>query len=76
MNISSDTNSLERYIAMHIRYDMKKLPNGQWCVFDIITGAVAKYEGKEIIGLNIVETNGMVDHLNMLYCNNFSRTLH
>lgn len=61
---------------MHIRYDMKKLPNGAWCVFDIITGTIARYEGKEIIGLNIVETNGMVDHLNMLYCNHLTRTVH
>lgn len=61
---------------MHIRYDMKKLSTGSWCVFDIITGAIAKHNGKEIIGLNIVETDSMVDRLNMIHRNGFSRSLH
>lgn len=60
---------------MRFRYNMKKLPTGSWCVYDIITGAIAKHNGKEVIGLNIIETDNMVDHLNMIYRNGFSRTL-
>lgn len=65
-----------RSTSMRIRYDMKKLPTGSWCVYDIITGAIAKYNGKEVVGLNIVETDCMVDRLNMIHCNGFSRYLH
>lgn len=61
---------------MPIRYDMKKLPNGSWCVYDVITGAIARYNGKQVIGLSISETDSMVDHMNMIHSNNFSRTLH
>jgi len=60
---------------MRIRYDMKKLPSGLWCVFDIITGGIARHNGKEVIGLNIVETDHMVDHLNSIYRNGYSRAL-
>lgn len=60
---------------MRIRYDMRKLPSGHWCVFDIITGGIARHNGKEIIGLNIKETDHMVDHMNMIHSNNFSRAL-
>ncbi|MGQ5718884.1 hypothetical protein [Rhizobiales bacterium] len=49
---------------MRIRYDMKKLPNGQWCVYDIFTGIVAKHNGTNVIGLNITQTDQMVDLLN------------
>lgn len=49
---------------MRIRYDMKKLPNGQWCVYDIFTGIVARHNGTKVIGLNITETDQMVDLLN------------
>ncbi|MDM7851154.1 hypothetical protein [Pseudochrobactrum kiredjianiae] len=49
---------------MRIRYDMKKLPNGQWCVYDIFTGIVAKHNGAQVIGLNISETDKMVNLLN------------
>ena len=61
---------------MIIRHDMKKLPNGQWCVFDIITRGVAEDNGKNIIGLNIVETDNMVDLLNQFYNTRSSKTLH
>ena len=60
---------------MRIRYDMKKLPNGQWCVFDIITGGLAKHNGKTVIGLNIVETDQMVDLLNQIHGNGRNRAL-
>jgi hypothetical protein len=60
---------------MRIRYDMKKLPNGLWCVFDIITGGIARHNGKDVIGLNIIETDHMVDRLNRIYRNNFSKIL-
>lgn len=62
----------KRFVFMRIRYDMKKLPNGHWCVFDIITGGIARYNGKDVIGLNIIETDHMVDRLNRIYRNNFS----
>lgn len=61
---------------MRIRYDMKKLPNGQWCVYDIITGGVAKHNGQHIIGLNIVETDNMVELLNQFHDTGNSKTLH
>lgn len=61
---------------MRIRYDMKKLPDGQWCVFDIITGGLARHNGKTVIGLDIIKTDQMVDLLNQIHCNGCVRALH
>lgn len=61
---------------MIIRYDMKKLPDGQWCVYDIITGGVAKHNGKNLVGLNIIETDTMADLLNQLHAKGPAKTLH
>jgi hypothetical protein len=55
---------------------MKKLPDGQWCVYDIITGGVAKHNGKNLVGLSIVETDTMADLLNQIHENGRARTLH
>lgn len=59
-----------------VRYDMRKMPDGSWCVFDIFTGLAARVNDTYMVGLDIEEADDMVDLLNHLYAERFSSELH
>lgn len=58
------------------RYDMREMPDGSWCVFDVFTGLIAKVNDAYITDLDIQEADDMVDLLNQLYAERYSGPLH